>query len=267
MPEHPGAFHATDETDEADEPVKLCLHWAESLKDHLAWVASSLRAAAGIDDLGTVRCREEVLNKLETDRRLFAAVLDDYHSRVRPGLPPRVRPHARRAEAAIGEMGSVLGAVRAALGLGGLTPAEALRADLDPARLDRPALARAARAFHAAAPILDDALAGWAEALRAALRTMADGRLRPPEGGGGVAPPHRTDDLTPFQRGPKAKKARVERRHQVIDRAKEAGFDTAEAIFKHLQEIDPDLVRKGKKGWIDPDYMMDTYRRAKPGGV
>jgi hypothetical protein len=66
-----------------------------------------------------------------------------------------------------------------------------------------------------------------------------------------------------YKRGPGHKRDITKRRHAAIDRAQGLGCITDESIFRHLQDTDPDLVRKGKKGWVDPGHMMDTYRRSK----
>jgi hypothetical protein len=64
-------------------------------------------------------------------------------------------------------------------------------------------------------------------------------------------------------KGPRTKKERLTKRNAEIDDGIAKGITEPEAIFKHLQEHHPDLVRKGKKGWISPKMMMLIHERSK----
>jgi hypothetical protein len=72
------------------------------------------------------------------------------------------------------------------------------------------------------------------------------------------------------RRGPRARHARLERRHAALDQLTEidkltgVGIRTPEEYHKALLDQDPDLVRKRKgKGFIKPDLMWRTYSRSK----
>jgi hypothetical protein len=66
-------------------------------------------------------------------------------------------------------------------------------------------------------------------------------------------------DLSAFRRGPRAKSKHRTERHHAITALKGQGF-TDEEIFAHLKLERPELVRKGKNGWIKPEQMMRDYR-------
>jgi hypothetical protein len=102
---------------------------------------------------------------------------------------------------------------------------------------------------------------GMVEAFRKAGIEGAKAHLRAVEGIVRAA-----QELSRHRKGPKAKKERVERRYLQIDLALAAGITETDAIFKFLQEQDPDSIRKGR-GLIDPEQMMRRYREArKPKG-
>jgi hypothetical protein len=66
-----------------------------------------------------------------------------------------------------------------------------------------------------------------------------------------------------YKRGPKLKAERLRKRHRIIDGLPAIGISATADIFKHLQENYPDLVRKGKRDWIDPEWMMRQYHDSK----
>jgi hypothetical protein len=65
------------------------------------------------------------------------------------------------------------------------------------------------------------------------------------------------------RKGPRIKQERVRQRNEIIRKLIDIDITEPVAIFRHLQEHYPDLVRKGRKGWISPEQMMRAYRSDK----
>jgi hypothetical protein len=64
----------------------------------------------------------------------------------------------------------------------------------------------------------------------------------------------------------RVKHERVARRNEVIDKLAEVGTTDPEQILAHLIEHYPELVKKGRKGRVGAEQVVDAYRRAKAGG-
>ena len=69
------------------------------------------------------------------------------------------------------------------------------------------------------------------------------------------------------RRGPQVKNERVVKRREAIKKAEEVGIAGDEATETYLKENYPDVIRKGKNGWLDPKWYMDDYRRFKRHGA
>jgi len=71
--------------------------------------------------------------------------------------------------------------------------------------------------------------------------------------------------LLPYRQGPEAKKQKLAKRNEIIRKSIEVGITEPAAIYKHLLENHPELL-KVKNGFAGEESVMKQFKRTKGEG-